>query len=431
LRKNIHVLCEVYDDYDLYEKKFELVAVGLQPNSYYYSYFEGFSYGNSTKIEVLELKVNNVSQPIIYNNYSLEIRKKLYNNEKANIYIKYKYTDNENKKVLLRDSYYGFFNNNAGEKGKFIVKIKGDWTVISVKDDIVTRTEIDEYVWAGKIPLNGCRTLFRLSKKTATFKMKIINSIKNLNINSNIKSVQYSFPIEFYGGNINIISMKNSCNLTNDIKIKNQSYDLTLKNKSFEELYFITKCTIQNRSSGQWNVTISEDEIKRENEKIIKNEKNELERIAKEIINNDNSNIPAYIKICKWVYNNIKYNLSYTGKDLTPLQIYRIKTGVCHHMTILFNSLLYSIGYLTIYVYGFIVDKTFPNVDESGPHAWSLVKINNKWIPFDSTWGIWSGNLPNCHIFSNFFNKDSILYTGGNDYVQTDYIINGRYISSN
>ena len=77
--------------------------------------------------------------------------------------------------------------------------------------------------------------------------------------------------------------------------------------------------------------------------------------------------------------------------------------------------------------YGFVIDKTFPNVDESGPHAWSLVKINNKWIPFDSTWGIWSGNLPNCHIFSNFFNKDSILYTGGNDYVQTDYIINGRY----
>ena len=277
--------------------------------------------------------------------------------------------------------------------------------------------------------MNGCRALFRLSKKTATFEMKITNSIKNLNRISNVRFVEYTFPVEFYGGNINIISMQNSCDLTNDIKIKNKSYDLTIKNKSFDKLNFVTNCIIQNRSSGQWNVTISEDEIKQENEKIIKNEKNELERIAREIINNDNSNIPVYIKICKWVYNNIKYNLSYTGKDLTPLQIYRIKTGVCHHMTILFNSLLYSIGYLTIYVYGFIVDKTFPNVDESGPHAWSLVKINNKWIPFDSTWGIWSGNLPNCHIFVYYYRKKRHIQYGRFDYVQKDYLVNEMCIA--
>jgi transglutaminase/protease-like cytokinesis protein 3 len=259
--------------------------------------------------------------------------------------------------------------------------------------------------------------------------MKITNSIKNLNRRTNVRFIQFTFPIEFYGGNINIISMENSCNLTNDIKIKNRFYDLTVRNKSFNELNFITNCIIQNRSSGQWNVTIPESEIIQENEKMIKNEINELEKIAKEIIDNDNSEVPVYIKICKWVYNNIKYNLSYTGKNLTPLQIYRIKTGVCHHMTILFNSLLYSIGYLTIYVYGFVIDQTFPIVDESGPHAWSLVKINNKWIPFDSTWGIWSGNLPTCHIYSNYFNKDTFLYSGRNDYVQTDYRINGKYIS--
>jgi transglutaminase/protease-like cytokinesis protein 3 len=223
--------------------------------------------------------------------------------------------------------------------------------------------------------------------------------------------------------------MQNYCNLTNDIKIKNQSYNLTVKDKSFDELNFITNCIIQNRSSGQWNVTISENEIKQENDKIIKNEKNELERIAKEIINNDNSNIPEYIKICKWVYNNIKYNLSYSGKNLSPLQIYRIKTGVCSHKTILFNSLLYSIGYLTIYVHGFVINKTFPNVDNSGNHAWSLVKINNKWIPFDSTWGIWSGNLPNCHIFVYYYRKKRHIQYGRFDYVQKDYLVNGMCIA--
>ena len=35
-------------------------------------------------------------------------------------------------------------------------------------------------------------------------------------------------------------------------------------------------------------------------------------------------------------------------------------------------------------------------------HAWSIIKINNKWFPFDSTWGIVSGKLPVIYIFGKY-----------------------------
>ena len=38
-------------------------------------------------------------------------------------------------------------------------------------------------------------------------------------------------------------------------------------------------------------------------------------------------------------------------------------------------------------------------------HAWSLIKINGKWLPFDAIWGIFTGKLPICLIFYSYFFK--------------------------
>ena len=43
--------------------------------------------------------------------------------------------------------------------------------------------------------------------------------------------------------------------------------------------------------------------------------------------------------------------------------------------------------------------NTFSKNDE---HAWSLIKIDGKWLPFDATWGIFSGKLPVTHVFKKF-----------------------------
>ena len=87
-----------------------------------------------------------------------------------------------------------------------------------------------------------------------------------------------------------------------------------------------------------------------------------------------------------------------------------MRVGVCHHYTILCNALLYSLGYKVIYIYGYCCRKISDGyTDAGGGHAWSLIKINNKWYPFDSTWGIISGKLPATHIFGRFFFLPEII----------------------
>ena len=38
-------------------------------------------------------------------------------------------------------------------------------------------------------------------------------------------------------------------------------------------------------------------------------------------------------------------------------------------------------------------------------YCWSLIKIDGKWLPFDATWGIFSGKLPVTLVFKQFESK--------------------------
>ena len=69
---------------------------------------------------------------------------------------------------------------------------------------------------------------------------------------------------------------------------------------------------------------------------------------------------------------------------------------------------MYSIGYKVIYVNGYACDNN-SSFDGSSSHAWSLIYIKDKWHPFDSTWGIFSGKLPVCHEFQGFFGRATNL----------------------
>ena len=100
---------------------------------------------------------------------------------------------------------------------------------------------------------------------------------------------------------------------------------------------------------------------------------------------------------------------------MTASEILNLKIGVCHHFTKLYNALMYSLGYQVIYVSGFALDKkdTFGKEDA---HAWSLIRIDGKWLPFDATWGIFSGKLPICHVFKQFFSSSIKVF--GTDQVE-------------
>ena len=83
------------------------------------------------------------------------------------------------------------------------------------------------------------------------------------------------------------------------------------------------------------------------------------------------------------------------------MDIYNMRRGVCHHFTILSNALLYSLGYKVLCVTGTVI-KRGANSDLKLLHAWSLVKIDNKWYPFDSTWCILTGKLHVGHVFLKY-----------------------------
>ena len=118
------------------------------------------------------------------------------------------------------------------------------------------------------------------------------------------------------------------------------------------------------------------------------------------------------MKIGSWVKDNIKYDLNYAGEiQYSAIDIYNMRKGVCHHFTKLSNALLYSLGYQVLYASGYTCEGNSSFKTSTG-HAWSLIKLDdNKWYPFDSTWGILTGKLPVGHIFSRF-NWENLHFRG-------------------
>ena len=126
---------------------------------------------------------------------------------------------------------------------------------------------------------------------------------------------------------------------------------------------------------------------------------------AKEILESDTSNEPDHIKLGRWVTNNMKYSLSYSGIDMTVDEILSKLIGVCEHFTKLYNALLSSIGIKAVYLTGYAItgENGIPEKASSVPHAWTMAKIDGKWKAFDSTWGLFFDKFPISHVFRGYY----------------------------
>jgi len=274
-----------------------------------------------------------------------------------------------------------------------------------------------------------------LSKNEATWSFNFSTQIASRR--GNLQSTTLKVPMGFVGGNNVIIDMEYSSPQTKNIVVDEETrfYEINYKNTNYSEGEFILKGKIKNRCQGEWEVDLSDDMIERNMYSEDKRDKNKLEKIAKKIIedfdkeNKDNDfEFLDYMKIALWVHKNIKYDSEYIEpEDYSALDTYNARTGVCRHMTRLSNVLLYSLGYQVLYMSGYVCKSKLEFNDESR-HAWSVIKIENKWYPFDSTWEIILGKLPVTHIFGKYFN----IYPSG--YSSTDGLkdykgyVEGKYI---
>jgi hypothetical protein len=425
LRKKWHEICYVYDDYDIYDIYYDVKAVGLGRNRYFPTCSHGFNY--SKKIEIESLTINGIQTNYIYNDYSIEFKINLHNLETAKVHIRYKEStvlsllsagEREERKIY-RYEYYGLSKSLAGQVAKFSLILKGTFDIVNFKEFFFIKNtdnlNENEYSWGGVVPPEGKRTCIMLSKNKSNISF---HASINIYSDQNIKNTNLYIPIMFVGGNNEILDIKVSSPQTNTIILdeEKRQYIVQYRNTMDKNGDLLIEGRLQNRCKGEWLVDLTDEEIERmvpEEDKLCKPQLYEYAKRIIEDFDRKNKNkdfeFLDYMKIALWVKNNIKYDLNYSGKtEYSAIDIYKMKVGVCHHFTVLSNALLYSLGYKVIYISGFVC-KNNKEFDEHSGHAWSLIKVKDKWYPFDSTWGIITGKLPVGHVFECFSAKSKLL----------------------
>ena len=334
------------------------------------------------------------------------------------------------ERKFVRNDCYGLSKDIAGQRAKYVLCIKCDFEVIAFDEPFLVKTGNKEYTWGGIVPPEGKRTVVKMSKSKGKFEFNYSQKIRSLN-NNPIKDTKMTVPVSFLGGNNEIIKIDSTSNETNKITLNKEKgiYEIHFKDTHSLDCSFNISGQLINRCRGEWICELTDKQIEDNLPEDYKKNKKLFSEKAKQIIkeydteNKDNMiKVPDVVKIGKWVKKNVTYDLRYTGRnEIDATEILKNKIGVCHHFTKLFNALMYSLGYQVIYISGYALDKK-DHYDKSDAHAWSLVKIKGKWLPFDATWGIFSGKLPVCHVFKQYFpssvhvvGTDSIEFGQGKD----------------
>ena len=435
LKKNWNEVCYVYDDYDIYDINYELKAVGLPENTYFTSCSFGFKL--ETDIEILAFEINGVKTNYNFEKYSLYFAIKMKNLDMIKIHIKYKeapleseLTEGEIKiKRINKAKYYGLSKRLAGKIAKFTLKNVSNMEVINFEDEFFIKTNENEYTWGGRVPEGGKTTVVRFSKKEARYRFYEKNTIKSVN-NLPINNTTLKIPICYKWGNNHLVKFNCSSKQTKRIKIEEEEKLIAAQflNTETNKGEFIIEGEIINRCKGDWVCNLTDEEIESLIPDDFRFNKNMFKQIALGIIReydeehkNSMIKIPDVAKIGKWIKKNVKYDINYSGRnDITATDTYNNLEGVCDHFTKLYNALMYSLGYKVVYVIGYALDKN-DSYSKEDAHAWSLIKIDGKWLPFDATWGIFSGKFPVSHVFKQYDCKGII--THGYDCVSIGKII--------
>ena len=348
---------------------------------------------NKLKCELLENKpIIKIHNFILSENEEVEINFKVLS-------IK------ENKINLYSKEYINIWKGAFNSIGNITINFLDNLICCSMANGLFKYSnDINCFNYKDIIPENGLEEIaFVTQKKT---KIKITQELISKRIIPKNKESKFNAELQdFFKKNYNI---------------ENQSITI-YKDNNFSGL-------ITNPFSKSSKTTISlsnvKEEVKLVHEIIIENEYNKLIHIpekfltpeisnqekkffypiAIDILINSKEKLPIPIIIGKWVYKNIIYTKEYSKKILTAKEIYNERKGVCDHKTILYNTLLLSLGIPSIYVSGFVIDGNNKNNIEP-THAWSIIYYKKEWIYIDVTWNILSGKLPISHIFKCFGDK--------------------------
>ena len=169
------------------------------------------------------------------------------------------------------------------------------------------------------------------SKKEATWSFSQEISFFNFNYFKVENAIVYA-PIEYIGWNNEIININQSPK-KNFIKIDKENRRFIIElDKNLTTLKFNVNGELKNKCKGEWNVHLTDEEV----DKLMPKEdikcKEQLKKIAQKIINdfdkehkNSDFEFLDYMKIGFWVHKNIKYDMNYSGKKMSAMEIYNLK----------------------------------------------------------------------------------------------------------
>ena len=83
-------------------------------------------------------------------------------------------------------------------------------------------------------------------------------------------------------------------------------------------------------------------------------------------------------------------------------------------------------NYKCICVYGYYACKT-TIYHQNDLHFWSLINVNNEWLPFDATFGYFTGKLPISYVFCSYFNINTSK-EGSDNVIIKDKIVHGNIL---
>ncbi len=136
---------------------------------------------------------------------------------------------------------------------------------------------------------------------------------------------------------------------------------------------------------------------------------------ASEIVEGEDDQFIITVKLADWIKSNIEYDLNTLTAESTKDAVWVLenKEGVCDEITILFLSMLRSLGIPAKYSYG-LAYSNLEQYEDFVSHAWSEVYFPDYgWIPFDVTYGQF-GYIDSSHIKlgeSVDTNKSSVSYS--------------------
>jgi hypothetical protein len=383
----------------------ELQAESLKPN-YYHDYWS-ISFDRDSRVSVLEAKVfgdKNFSTGFGNNVLNFKFRK-LTNSQRIKIKFKYQIDNDDNTRTpYLRREAVQIPEFAQGAEANLEVLVPDSMTLFSLNHLFYRAGNL--FSWSGVVAKDGFRDIFAMTRERARWRVTTTLELKDP---KGIGNLFLRLPIYYVGGN-NVVEKYNASTsqmgYIDDNYIRKTKNSLEIKfNNSREKESFVLLEAIVTNTYGEFHW--SNDFDFRSTTKVDENYSVIFNDAIGEINSNDSTDLPLYIKIARWIHDNMIYDINLVGKRMTSLEIFKGRKGVCEHYAILYQDMLRSINIPAQIIGGLGYNFDKKHFED---HAWVMVYHNSSWIPVDPTWGIYSGKLPISHIFLQNNITDNISF---------------------